>query len=140
MENEGLGRRCFLGGLGAGAVMAAGQAHAADEPGVPKKIGCKITVLKRSLNQEYVDSFRGGKLEACPVFKEGQEFVLRHPWDSPQGFCDWAWADLRSFILATTFGRPEAFPPTGAGKDGVFVGCCSDGFRPVFFKIERTEV
>jgi uncharacterized repeat protein (TIGR04076 family) len=138
--------RCGLGSFALGAALSQHRALRAEDarPNASrsdqeKRIGCKITVLKRTLNQEYLDQFRNGVGKACPIFKEGQEFVLSAPWESPQGFCDWAWADIRSYILATTYGRPEAFPPPFGKPEGVFVACCSDGFRPVFFKIERIE-
>jgi uncharacterized repeat protein (TIGR04076 family) len=138
--------RCGLGSLSLGAALAHAATAPPEEtsPATPRadkkrRTGCKITVLKRTLNKEYLDQFRNGVGEACPVFKDGQEFVLSQPWESPQGFCDWAWADIRSYILATTFGRPEAFPPPFGKPEGVFVACCSDGFRPVFFKIERMD-
>lgn len=146
LQRRGFLARCSLGALSLSAGLTHTEARAEDvprdAPGVvhddkERRVGCKITVLRRTLNKDFIDQYRSGVGEACPIFKEGQEFVLRGPWESPQGFCDWAWADIRSYVLATTFGRPEAFPPPFGKPEGVFVACCSDGFRPVFFRIER---
>ena len=48
------------------------------------------------------------------------------PWYPPEGFCDWAWADIRTYIGLVHAGGMEQT-----------VACCTDGFRPVFFKLER---
>jgi uncharacterized repeat protein (TIGR04076 family) len=45
---------------------------------------------------------------------------------APEGFCEWAWADVRSYVSANFHGGD--FPT---------VACRTDGFRPVFFRIER---
>jgi uncharacterized repeat protein (TIGR04076 family) len=141
--------QCGLGALSLGVALTPTDARSQDAPravaevargGQQRRVGCRLTVLRTTLNKDFIDRFRNGVGESCPIFKEGQEFVLRSPWESPQGFCDWAWADIRSYVLATAFGRAEAFPPPFGNPEGVFVACCSDGFRPVFFKIERTEI
>ena len=87
---------------------------------------CKITVLKKTLNTKWNNEFRGNEGAKCPVFSEGQEFMVQSPWPAPEGFCHWAWADIRTFIHLVQEGRFENF-----------VSCCTDGFRPVFFRIER---
>ena len=46
----------------------------------------------------------------------------------PEGFCDWAWADIRVFIHDVTAGMMDRT-----------VACCTDGYRPVFFLLERVE-
>ncbi|MGA2470988.1 MAG: TIGR04076 family protein [Solirubrobacteraceae bacterium] len=53
----------------------------------------------------------------------------RHPWDAPEGFCQWAWADLRSIIHRIHAGNPTTM-----------VSCCTDGLRPVFFKFEAVDI
>lgn len=90
-----------------------------------KPTGCKITVLKKTFNSEFDVLYRRGKGAPCPVFQEGQEFVMREPWVASAGFCQWAWADLRTYVMGVI-----------NGWDETVVGCCTDGFRPVFFKLE----
>lgn len=87
---------------------------------------CKITVLKRSIETEFIEKYKDREIDPCSVFKVGQEFVVKSPWRKPEGFCDWAWADIRSFIQLVY-----------VGHFNTFVSCCTDGFRPVFFKIEK---
>lgn len=94
-----------------------------------KKYSLKVTVLKRTVQQEFSNQFRDGKVEACPQFKDGQEFMVNSVWSAPEGFCHWAWADLRTL-----------FHIVNSGTMPLMVGCCTDGFRPVFFKIERVEL
>ena len=95
-----------------------------------KKKLCKITVLKRTIHQDLYKEIRGEEGVPCEVFKEGQEFILDSPsFSVPDGFCPWAWADIRSFLHGI-FGGVKY-----AGKNA-FVACCTDGFRPVLFKIE----
>jgi uncharacterized repeat protein (TIGR04076 family) len=96
---------------------------------------CKITVLKRTLNQDLVDEYMKEKSTLCDQFKEGQEFVVEAPWAQPAGFCPWAWADLRPYIFAVATGAD--FP--WSKRPDVTLGCCTDGYRPVVFKIERVE-
>jgi len=89
---------------------------------------CKITVLKKTLQDEFVELSSSGDVSICSVFEEGQEFVIESPWNPPEGFCNWAWADIRTYIHMVN-----------AGGYDTMVACCTDGFRPVFFKIERVE-
>ncbi len=100
---------------------------------------CKITVLKCTLHQDLIDAYKteegAQKSGPCPVFQPGQEFHLDQPWFVPAGFCNWAWADIRQYVYAACLGGE--FP--GAQPGGTFISCCTDGFRPVIFKIERVE-
>jgi uncharacterized repeat protein (TIGR04076 family) len=44
----------------------------------------------------------------------------------PEGFCGWAWADIQKLVYGMARGGQK-----------VFVTCCTDGYRPVVFKLER---
>jgi len=117
-------RRQFVGCAGLASMTAlAGQAVAQDSTAPAK--GVKITVLKTTVQKE-LEELRGGSITRCARFKEGQEFVVESPWSAPEGFCDWAWADIRTYIHIVHAGGMEQT-----------VACCTDGFRPVFFKLER---
>ncbi len=121
-------RRVFLGCMGTAAA-SAGVADAQQNV-APKaaEVVCKVAVLKRSVQQEFADRYRDGQVQQCSLFKDGQEFTVTQPWSAPDGFCQWAWADLRTYIMANLHGGE--FP---------MVACCTDGFRPVFFRIERID-
>ncbi len=96
---------------------------------------CKITVLKRTLNQDLVDQFleTEGDFGACEMFTDGQEFILDHPFKQPEGFCPWAWADIRADIMNIMSGGDLPW----IKQRGVTIAGCSDWFRPVIFKVER---
>ena len=101
---------------------------------------CRITVLKRVLNQELAREYSGRDIPPCKVFEVGQEFIAG-PFGKPEGFCDWAWDDIYKTVLALSRG--------GDFSTGVFdnwmkdnktmLVCCSDGIRPVVFKVERID-
>jgi uncharacterized repeat protein (TIGR04076 family) len=99
---------------------------------------CKITVLKRTIDKELIDEYLENPHEhpgPCEYLNEGQEFIVEQVWVAPQGFCAWAWADIRRDILTVAGGG--GFP--GMKKDGVVITGCSDWFRPVIFKVERVD-
>lgn len=103
----------------------------------------KITVLKRMANPDLIAEYAGDKVREtrlaspqCGLFTDGQEFTLSDASEVPDGFCAWAWADIHREILAMSAGG--SLTPWLA-KPGVAIACCSDGFRPVVFKIERRE-
>lgn len=102
---------------------------------------CKITVLKRVANPKIVDEYMGdepkaGNVIPCQNFQDGQEFVLDSWAAPPEGFCTWAWADIHKYILLVMSGGD--FTPWVKQK-GTAIACCTDGYRPVVFKLERIE-
>lgn len=93
----------------------------------------KITVLRRTLNEDFLRDYADSLWEPCERFAEGQEFISRG-LDMPEGFCSWAWCDVQKCVMTLARGGNfRGVPP------GVFVTCCTDGYRPVFFKIERVK-
>ena len=97
----------------------------------PIKAHCvRITVLKKTFNAEFVEkyAYNPSKWAPCSRLEEGQEFVTSRdqPWVRPEGFCDWAWADIQKLVYGMARGGQETF-----------VTCCTDGYRPVIFKLER---
>ena len=95
----------------------------------------KITVLKRELYKDLIEEYGSDKnLPLCPRVYEGQEFYS-DTHGMPEGFCTWAWADLQRDAVAVFNGA--GFPWM---KDkGIIISACTDGFRPVIFKVERVE-
>ena len=97
---------------------------------------CKITVLKRIVHQDLVDAYMepGAATLPCPHFVEGQEFVVQ---DQPgPDFCDAAWNDIYKAYVALMQGG--SFAPW-MKDDHTMIVCCSDGIRPVVFKLERMD-
>jgi len=75
-------------------------------------------------NHDLIEAYEHQTVAPCPQFEDGQVFVVED-WDKPpQGFCEWAWADLAQKMNL-------------AKQLGVVVACCTDGFRPVVFEIDR---
>ncbi|MBW2148644.1 MAG: TIGR04076 family protein [Deltaproteobacteria bacterium] len=99
----------------------------------------KITVLKR-LNHEEIF---GGRLQevadtmtsVCNRLEDGQIFTVEMDGQMPTGFCTWAWHDIVPEITTLRFGGN--FP--WMKEEGMIYSCCSDGARPVIFKLERAD-
>jgi uncharacterized repeat protein (TIGR04076 family) len=73
---------------------------------------------------------------ACGRFKEGQSYVVEGFPAKPADFpCDWAWVDIQRDVAMVLFGSNLPWMP----KAGTAMPCCSDGFRPVSFLVERIE-
>jgi uncharacterized repeat protein (TIGR04076 family) len=91
----------------------------------------KITVLRRTRYEDLLAQYATHIWPPCDRFQEGQEFVSEGA-NMPQGFCSWAWCDIQKYVL--TLARGGEFI---GSRPGGTVACCSDGFRPVIFKLER---
>ena len=101
---------------------------------------CKITVLKRTINQDLIDEYLDDSYKhtgPCDCFEEGEEFVI-DPSVVPEDFCArcaWAWADIRKDILTVAMGANMP----GIRQSGTVITGCTDWLRPVIFKVERME-
>ena len=90
----------------------------------------KITVVKKIFNKDLADKYTydPSAWHECDHFNVGEVFItdIDRPWDMPEGFCGWAWADIQKLVY-------------GIARDGqpCFVTCCTDGYRPVFFQLEK---
>ncbi len=97
---------------------------------------CKITVIKKTVNQEIIDAYMKESMRSsrpCSTFQQGDEFFISSEFCMPKNFCHWAWADLRKDILAIING--VCYP--WYDKKGMTIAGCTDWFRPVYFKIEK---
>jgi uncharacterized repeat protein (TIGR04076 family) len=98
----------------------------------------KITVLKRMHNPELVNQYLKDKVQKdfglCDVFKEGQEFILNEPFSMPADFCRWAWNDIQQSLTGLTSGD---YTDTVYKDQNIVIAGCTDGLRPVIFKIEK---
>jgi uncharacterized repeat protein (TIGR04076 family) len=98
----------------------------------------KIVVLKRVEPKAVFgdevpkDAMTGKEFEKCSRFVEGQEFVVENCGEMPAGFCSWAWRDICKDLTVLQYGGD--FPWT---KKGEAITCCTDGIRPVSFKLVR---
>lgn len=71
----------------------------------------------------------------CSIHSEGQEFYVFHNCDKPEGFCPGAWQDIREFVSVLHLGG-SFYPWLGENE---MIKCCTDGLRPVIFRLERLE-
>ena len=103
-------------------------------PGFPT---VKITVLKTLFHQDLADEYRRPDVHygPCPSFAEGQEFMVHYLAERPEAFaCDWAWDDIHKLVLALMLNGDFG---TWMKDPNVFITCCTDGIKPVVFKLER---
>ena len=98
----------------------------------------KITVLRKMFNQDFANEYCKDDTGPCELFAEGQEFIYDPFGDGkkPENFCDHAWVDI--YTLVFTLSSNGSFP-TWMKKENSAIGCCTDGIRPVVFKIERID-
>ena len=99
----------------------------------------RITVMKRVLHEDLIDDYLASSAKEsgfglCTAFEEGQEFILEG-MSYPEGFCHWAWADIQRDVMMVLFG--QGFP--WVEPKATAITCCTDGFRPVTFKVERID-
>ncbi len=99
----------------------------------------RITVVKKTFNEDLIEAYTegcafklDGKQNCCHALKIGQSFETTG--HAPEGLPDWAWCDMQKYVM--TLARGGNF--LGC-KPGIFITCCTDGFRPVFYKLERIE-
>lgn len=98
-------------------------------PMFPSRHKVKITVVKKLHHQDLIEAYTDtGDWGPCSHFELGQEFIVsaEKPWEMPAGFCGWAWADIQRMVFGMARGGPN-----------VFITCCTDGYRPVVFKLEK---
>ena len=72
----------------------------------------------------------------CDKFEDGQEIIYQLGVSGvPEGFCDWAWNDIFKDILAVC-SRAAMASEAERAHAAPAITCCTDGYRPVIFKIE----
>ena len=98
----------------------------------------KITVVKVFEPKEIIgnDFIRksGQPIQKCGFFSEGDQFIVPETGAMPEGFiCIHAFQSINKHVEVLRLGgKIEDW----TGDDTIF-GVCSDGIRPVIFKIER---
>ena len=99
----------------------------------------KITVLRKTLQEDLAREYGVENLRPCQILEEGQVFYADGA--KPEGLCDEAWKAIYQYVFALAH---------GAGKElfyyrdwikvpGVAICSCNDGLRPVIFKLEATD-
>lgn len=98
----------------------------------------KITVIKKTLHQELIDnylsdSYKNKGFGYCDKFTVGQEFTIDSLHLVPTDFCAWAWKDIQNELAILMH---DGKVPWMKDQSTAIV-CCTDGFRPVIFKIDK---
>jgi uncharacterized repeat protein (TIGR04076 family) len=108
-----------------------------EEKEMPKRHPLKITVLQKlSAKEVYgkpLPEVAEDVTPYCDRLEVGQEFRVDESGAMPAGFCTWAWHDIYPAVTGLRFGGNYPW----IKREGLIYSCCSDGARPVFFKIER---
>ena len=94
----------------------------------------KITVIEMMEPKIFKELATEAMTPQCTSVKLGQEF-LSSSMKMPDGFCSWAWADIQRDVIHLATGGD--FP--WINTKGKMVSACTDGLRPVIFKLERIE-
>ena len=99
----------------------------------------KITVLRKTMQQDLAEEYGVPGLGPCPMLREGQVFYADYA--KPEGLCDEAWNAIYQYVFALAHGCGETFYfGDWIKKPGVAVCSCNDGLRPVIFKLEATNI
>jgi uncharacterized repeat protein (TIGR04076 family) len=96
----------------------------------------KITVLKRQDPKDLFDEYPVTERDwfvPCAMYQDGQEITVEESLAMPEGFCGSAWQTIYPNVRTLSFGGNLPY----FEEEGVAISCCSDGMRPVIFKIER---
>lgn len=105
----------------------------------PSRKKVRITVVKRlapSAIFEKVPAETVKPFSVCGRFTDNQEFIVAEDGSIPSpDFCLAAWQALWEPIRTLAFGGDYPW----FKEKGVSVNCCTDGLRPVVFKLERIE-
>jgi len=94
----------------------------------------KITVLKNMEVPDLVEKYGKDVQPICAVAKVGDKWIVER-LRKPDDFCPWAWADIHRDVTHLALGGN--FP--WIKQKGTMISCCTDGLRPVIFKLERIE-
>ena len=100
----------------------------------------KITVLRKTLQEDLAREHGVEGLTGCPMLREGQVFYADYA--KPEGLCDEAWKAIYQYVFALAHGSGGELFYYGdwIRTPGVAVCSCNDGLRPVIFKLEATDI
>lgn len=96
----------------------------------------KITVIKKLYHQDLIEKYvlpeKQDAYTPCYRFNVNDEFIV-DSFEMPEKFCPWAWADIHRDIMLMLL---NADVPISV-EPGLIIATCTDGLRPVVFKLER---
>jgi uncharacterized repeat protein (TIGR04076 family) len=96
----------------------------------------KITIFKKFSPEDVfgyeVKLLSGGKVPLCGLPE--REYIVDHQFEMPDDFCGKAWQDMSRELALLWYGIDPEYT-----EHNVVYTTCTDGVRPVVFKIERLE-
>ncbi len=107
---------------------------------------CRITVLETMVFPEYQEKYLADPRSGpCPCFKKGDTFLLKRTREQDDfyrmldgRFCSEAWDAISRYVYTALQGGSIMHGWTN--DERMMIACCSDGTRPVIFKIERIDI
>ena len=94
----------------------------------------RITVLKRTFNEDIALEYGVKGLGLCELHQEGQVFIS-NGWEKPEGLCESAWQCMHSFVFALSHGGSDFLKDWMKDENSAIISC-NDGCRPVVFLAE----
>ncbi|MGY5876276.1 MAG: TIGR04076 family protein [Candidatus Thorarchaeota archaeon] len=97
----------------------------------------KVTVFKRFSPEDVFGhemKRENGEIIGPCSYEDGEEFIVDHHLNRPEGLCGRAWQDMYTTLMVFYNGGDYNYP-----EQGVTYQPCGDGLRPVVFKIEKIE-
>ena len=99
----------------------------------------KITVLKKTLSSDLIAEYAADNdYCVCEYLEEGQVFSYDNH-TKPEDLCDEAWRVMYPYALALHSGGGNFYDGGWLKKGKMALCSCSDGLRPVFFKLEAED-
>lgn len=100
----------------------------------------RITVLRTDLREDLAKEYGVENFSKCDCFEPGQVFECSGI-RKPEGFCAQAWQDIFHYLFCLTHGgaKETFFNNTWVRQPGVSICACTDGIRPVTFKVEALD-
>jgi uncharacterized repeat protein (TIGR04076 family) len=97
----------------------------------------RVTVVKKFNPKDVfgneITNSRGEIIPTCYIFEEGEKFIIEN-LKKPEKFCGWGWKTVVNDIEILDSGENVSWAPPG-----VIYSSCTDGARPVIFKLERID-
>lgn len=96
-----------------------------------------ITVMRIVRYDDLIEKYENPISNPCDM-REGQIFVA-NGWERPTGFCESAWATISPFVMTLSCGGEDIYSGWMKDKKSALISC-NDGFRPVSFLLEATDI